>query len=129
MILSLPTRGHLDADAVPDPPRLIRRQCGIQSIEQVLRDSLLFGQDRLARGFSRMRHEDGLDAQSAEPRHRMTKITETIYRADAPGTPGINATSWVFINDADVLVTDSEGSPASAQSLMFTSSPKAYALG
>ena len=48
----------------------------------------------------------------------MTKITDTIYRADAPGTPGINATSWVFINDADVLVTDSEGSPASAQSLL-----------
>ena len=43
-------------------------------------------------------------AQGAAPRHRMTKITETIYRADAPGTPGINATSWVFINDADVLV-------------------------
>lgn len=52
------------------------------------------------------------------PRHRMTKITETIYRADAPGTPGINSTSWVFVNDRDVLVTDSEGSPASAQSLL-----------
>src|SRR6185503_19902886 len=49
---------------------------------------------------------------------RMTKITETIYRADAPGTPGINSTSWVFINEADVLVTDSEGSPASARSLL-----------
>ena len=48
----------------------------------------------------------------------MTKITETVYRADAPGTPGINSTSWVFINDADVLVTDSEGSPASARSLL-----------
>lgn len=57
-------------------------------------------------------------AQGAAPRHRMTKITDTIYRADNPGTPGINATSWVFINDADVLVTDSEGSPASAQSLL-----------
>lgn len=55
---------------------------------------------------------------SATPRHRMTKITDTIYRADAPGTPGINSTSWVFINDADVLVTDSEGSPASARSLL-----------
>lgn len=52
------------------------------------------------------------------PRHRMTKITDTIYRADNPGTPGINSTSWVFINDKDVLVTDSEGSPASAQSLI-----------
>src|SRR5262245_63361545 len=58
------------------------------------------------------------NAQGAGIRHRMTKITETIYRADAPGTPGINSTSWVFINDADVLVTDSEGSPASAQSLL-----------
>jgi cyclase len=48
----------------------------------------------------------------------MTKITETIYRADAPGTPGINSTSWVFVNDSDVLVTDSEGSPASARSLL-----------
>jgi glyoxylase-like metal-dependent hydrolase (beta-lactamase superfamily II) len=56
-------------------------------------------------------------AQSG-PKHRMTKITETIYRADAPGTPGINSTSWVFINDRDVLATDSEGSPASAQSLL-----------
>src|SRR4029450_14032224 len=55
-------------------------------------------------------------AQGAGVRHRMTKITETIYRADAPGTPGINSTSWVFINDADVLVTDSEGSPASGLS-------------
>jgi glyoxylase-like metal-dependent hydrolase (beta-lactamase superfamily II) len=52
------------------------------------------------------------------PRHRMTKITDTIYRADAPGTPGINSTSWVFVNDNDVLVTDSEGSPASARSLL-----------
>ena len=60
----------------------------------------------------------GVLAQGPGPRHRMTKITDTIYRADAPGTPGINATSWVFINDADVLVTDSEGSPASAQSLL-----------
>ena len=51
-------------------------------------------------------------------RHRMTKITETIYRADAPGTPGMNSTSWAFINDTDVLVTDSEGSPASARSLL-----------
>ena len=57
-------------------------------------------------------------AQGAGVRHRMTKITDSIYRADAPGTPGINSTSWVFINDADVLVTDSEGSPASAQSLL-----------
>ena len=57
-------------------------------------------------------------AQTAGPRHRMTKITDTIYRADAPGTPGINSTSWVFINDSDVLVTDSEGSPASARSLL-----------
>lgn len=52
------------------------------------------------------------------PKHRMTKITDTIYRADAPGTPGINSTSWVFVNERDVLVTDSEGSPASAQSLL-----------
>src|SRR5206468_290986 len=65
-----------------------------------------------------IRQHGSVLAQSAEPRHRMTKITETIYRADAPGTPGINATSWVFINDADVLVTDSEGSPASARSLL-----------
>ena len=57
-------------------------------------------------------------AQAAGPRHRMTKITETIYRADAPGTPGINSTSWAFINDSDVLLTDSEGSPASARSLL-----------
>ncbi|MFN7983179.1 MAG: MBL fold metallo-hydrolase [Vicinamibacterales bacterium] len=57
-------------------------------------------------------------AQGAAVRHRMTRITDTIYRADAPGTPGINSTSWVFINDADVLVTDSEGSPASARSLL-----------
>jgi cyclase len=71
------------------------------------------------------------NAQGAGVRHRMTKITETIYRADAPGTPGINSTSWVFINDADVLVTDSEGSPASAQSLLagvasVTSKPVRY---
>ena len=57
-------------------------------------------------------------AQGAVVRHRMTKITDTIYRADAPGTPGINSTSWVFVNDTDVLVTDSEGSPASARALL-----------
>ena len=57
-------------------------------------------------------------AQGGATRHRMTKITDTIYRADAPGTPGINSTSWVFVNDADVLLTDSEGSPASARSLL-----------
>lgn len=50
--------------------------------------------------------------------HKMTKITETIYRADAAGSPGMNSTSWVFINDQDVLATDSEGSPASAASLV-----------
>src|SRR6476619_7382927 len=70
-------------------------------------------------------------AQGGGVRHRMTKITETIYRADAPATPGINATSWVFINDADVLLTDAEGSPASAQSLLagvasVTSKPVRY---
>lgn len=57
-------------------------------------------------------------AQAGVVHHRMTKITDTIYRADAPGTPGINSTSWVFVNAADVLVTDSEGSPASARSLL-----------
>ena len=60
----------------------------------------------------------GVLAQGAGPRHRMTKITDTIYRADAVGSPGINSTSWVFINDADVLVTDSEGTTASARSLL-----------
>jgi len=60
----------------------------------------------------------GVSAQGSTPAHRMTKITESIYRADAPRTPGINSTSWVFINDMDVLVTDSEGSPASARSLL-----------
>ena len=62
--------------------------------------------------------ERGLSAQSNTPAHRMTKITESIYRADAAGTPGINSTSWVFVNENDVLVTDSEGSPASARSLL-----------
>jgi glyoxylase-like metal-dependent hydrolase (beta-lactamase superfamily II) len=57
-------------------------------------------------------------AQSSGPRHRMTKITDTIFRADAPDTPGMNSTSWAFINDRDVLVTDSEGSPISARSLL-----------
>lgn len=61
---------------------------------------------------------NGALAQGAGVRHKMTKITETIYRADAPGTPGINSTSWVFVNDRDVIVTDSEGSPASARSLL-----------
>jgi glyoxylase-like metal-dependent hydrolase (beta-lactamase superfamily II) len=61
---------------------------------------------------------NGASAQGAALRHRMTKITDTIYRADAAGTPGINSTSWVFINDHDVLVTDSEGSPASARALL-----------
>lgn len=50
--------------------------------------------------------------------HKMTKITNTIYRADAAGSPGMNSTSWVFVNDVDVLATDSEGSPASAKSLV-----------
>lgn len=59
-----------------------------------------------------------MEAQGATPRHRMTKITETVYRADNPGTPGVNSTSWVFINDQDVLVTDSEGSLDSARSLL-----------
>jgi glyoxylase-like metal-dependent hydrolase (beta-lactamase superfamily II) len=63
--------------------------------------------------------------------HRMTKITDTIYKAEATGSPGMNSTSWVFINDDDVLVTDSEGSPASAKSLLagvatVTSKPVRY---
>jgi glyoxylase-like metal-dependent hydrolase (beta-lactamase superfamily II) len=70
-------------------------------------------------------------AQGPDYRHRMTKITETVYRADAAGSPGMNSTSWAFINDADVLVTDSEGSPASARSLLagvasVTSKPVRY---
>lgn len=60
----------------------------------------------------------GVSAQGGTARHRMTKITDTIYRADAPGTPGVNSTSWVFVNDRDVLVTDSEGSLPSALSLL-----------
>src|SRR5262245_18740998 len=67
---------------------------------------------------ARLAPNDNLAAQAGTVRHRMTKITDRIYRADNPGTPGINATSWVFINDQDVLVTDSEGSPASARSLL-----------
>lgn len=72
-----------------------------------------------------------MEAQGGTVRHRMTKITETIYRADNPGTPGANSTSWVFINDADVLVTDSEGSLDSARSLIagvasITSKPVRY---
>jgi cyclase len=77
--------------------------------------------------------EQHLSAQqgAAAVRHRMTRITDTIYRADNPGTPGINATSWVFVNDEDVLVTDSEGSPASARSLLegvksITNKPVTY---
>lgn len=63
--------------------------------------------------------------------HKMTKITDTIYRADAAGSPGMNSTSWVFVNDQDVLATDSEGSPASAKSLVagiatVTSKPLRY---
>jgi cyclase len=73
----------------------------------------------------------GASAQGATARHRMTKITETIYRADNPGTIGINSTSWVFINDDDVLAVDSEGSPDAARSLMagiatVTSKPLRY---
>jgi glyoxylase-like metal-dependent hydrolase (beta-lactamase superfamily II) len=67
---------------------------------------------------SRLGPQDELSAQTGTVRHRMTRITDRIYRADAPGTPGINSTSWVFVNDEDVLVTDSEGSPASARSLL-----------
>lgn len=63
-------------------------------------------------------YEAAVQNGGASVAHRMTKITETIYRADAPGTPGINSTSWVFINESDVLATDSEGSPASARSLL-----------
>lgn len=44
-------------------------------------------------------------AQAPPVKHRMTKITETVYRADAPGTPGMNSTSWVSIDEKDVLVT------------------------
>lgn len=64
------------------------------------------------------RYEAAIQNGGAPLAHRMTKVTDTIYRADAPGTPGINSTSWVFINDTDVLATDSEGSPASARSLL-----------
>jgi glyoxylase-like metal-dependent hydrolase (beta-lactamase superfamily II) len=72
-----------------------------------------------------------VSAQGAPQRHRMTKITETIYRADNPGTIGINSTSWVFLNDEDVLAVDSEGSPDAARSLMagiatITSKPLRY---
>ena len=49
MVLGLPTRGHLYTNTVPDPPCLIRGQGGVQAIEQMLSDALLFGQDGLPR--------------------------------------------------------------------------------
>ncbi len=59
-----------------------------------------------------------VQAQGPVVRHRMTRLTNTIYRADNPGTAGLNSTSWVFVNDDDVLVTDSEGSLDAARSLL-----------
>jgi glyoxylase-like metal-dependent hydrolase (beta-lactamase superfamily II) len=61
----------------------------------------------------------------------MIKITDTIYRAENPGTPGLHAQSWVFINDDNVLVTDSGGSPLNARSMLagvqsITSKPVKY---
>ena len=53
MILRLPTRRQLDADAAPEPPRLVRCQCGIEPVEQMLGDALLLAQDGLARGLGR----------------------------------------------------------------------------
>ncbi len=84
----------------------------------ITRITVLAGLFAAAGGSLWLQDSRGALAQAPGPKHRMTKITETVYRADAPGTPGINSTSWVFINDQDVLVTDSEGSPASARSLL-----------
>ena len=49
------------------------------------------------------------------------------------GLPGINSNSYVLINDNDVMFVDSEGSPASARSLMagiktITDKPIRYAV-
>jgi cyclase len=60
----------------------------------------------------------GQPGVNATPTHRMIRITDSIYRAENPGTPGLHGTSWVFINDNDVLVTDSGGSPLNARSII-----------
>ena len=71
MILGLPAGGQLDADAVPQAARLIRGQCWIQPVQQMLGNTLLFGQDGLPRGLGRMGHEHRLDPQSTEQLHHI----------------------------------------------------------
>ncbi len=66
MLFRLPRRCQLDANAVPDRAGFVGCQCRIEPIEHQLRDTLLFVEQRLARGFRRVRGEDRLDAQRAE---------------------------------------------------------------
>jgi cyclase len=50
--------------------------------------------------------------------HRFEKVTDGIYYATASGTMSVGANSPIFVNDDEVLVIDSEITPAAARALV-----------
>jgi len=61
VIFGLPRGGDLGAHATPVLAQLLRRERGIEAIEQQVRDALVLAQHRATRAFGRMRGEHRLD--------------------------------------------------------------------
>ena len=62
MVFGLPGGGELGAHAAPVLAQLLRRERGIEAVEQQLGDALVLAQHRASRALGGMRREDRLDA-------------------------------------------------------------------
>ena len=72
--LGLPGAGELHTDVVPDAARLVGRQARIKSLEQPVRDALLFTQQRAAAGLGRVRGEHRLEGETADELAHLLRI-------------------------------------------------------
>ena len=73
MLFGLPDAGDLEPNTRPQRIAFRRRQARVVPVEQVLRDVLLFAQDRAPGRFGRMPREHGFDAHGGDQFERLRK--------------------------------------------------------
>src|SRR5688572_22560140 len=78
MVFGLPGGGDLGADARVVRARFLRRERGIEAVEQELGDALILAQHRAPRAFGGVRREHGLDADTLQ-------ILQQLLERDAAG--------------------------------------------
>jgi hypothetical protein len=69
MLLGLPNGGYFEPHARPKRRQFLVGQTRIEPVEQILRDALLFAQNRAARGFRRVRREYRFDTHRGDQIH------------------------------------------------------------